>query len=162
MEDHKDISNDAAAESVPHQCESYLAQWKRAVADYENLQKDLLRERSQMRVSSIYTAAATFLPVYDNFLMAFAHAPSESTEQVQQWITGIEHIKNQFAAALRDLGLEEIACEGAVDTRLHEVIGSEPKEGATEDSIARCVQPGYRIGETVVRVAKVMVVKQTT
>lgn len=153
-------SSDEAA--VPHQCESYLAQWKRAVADYENLQKDLVRERSQMRVSSIYAAAATFLPVYDNFLMAFAHAPADAPEHVRQWVTGIEHIKNQFAVALRDLGLEEIPCVGPVDTRLHEVIGSEPKEGATQDEIARCVQPGYRIGETVVRVAKVMTVNNNS
>lgn len=152
------IDNETA---VPHQCESYLAQWKRAVADYENLQKDLLRERSQMRVSSVYTAAATFLPVYDNFLMAFAHAPADATENMRQWITGIEHIKNQFAASLRDLGLEEIPCTGPVDTRLHEVIGSEPNEGAQEDTIARCVQPGYRIGETVVRVAKVITTKHS-
>jgi molecular chaperone GrpE len=153
------IQNQTADEAtVPHQCESYLVQWKRAVADYENLQKDMMRERSHMRVQSVYTAATMFLPVYDNFLMAFANVPAEASENMQQWITGVEHIKKQFATALRELGLEEIGCTGPVDTRFHEVIGSESKDGATQDEIARCVQPGYRIGETVVRVAKVLTV----
>lgn len=157
-----DEQNKINEEIACEKCEEYLNNWKRALADYQNLQKDLARERQQMRVYAVTHAAELFLPIYDHFRMAFEHVPTDLSEHAKQWLTGMQHIKSQYEQALKMLGLEEIPAEGTLDTRLHEVVGSEQQQDTPDDTIIRVVQAGYRCNGAIVRPAKVIVVKNNS
>ena len=139
-------------------CEEYLNNWKRASADYQNLQKDLGLQRQQMRTQSVTHTAHVLLPMIDNFAAAFDHVPETEDKQVKAWLQGMEHIRKQADAVLTDLGLVEIEAEGFADPMLHEIVGSEEAKG-DDDTIIRVTQKGYQYGETVIRPTKVIVIK---
>lgn len=153
---HHDAAPDCA------HCEEYRNNWKRAVADYQNLQKDLARERQQMRVYAVSHAAELFLPVYDHFRMAFDHVPPGVAKEGTPWLSGLAHIRTQYEQALQALGLLEVPTDGALDTRWHEVVSYESREDVPDETIVRVVQPGYTCNGTVVRPAKVVVAKNTS
>ncbi len=152
-------------------CEEYLNNWKRALADYENLQKNLSQQKQQMRISTIENVAQMVLPILDNFTMAFDHAPKTKTKKISQWIEGIGHIKHQYENMLDEIGLQEIDCTGIANPELHEVIDTEkslssekspnpnPNPDTQEDGkIIKIIQRGYKFGDTVIRCAKVITI----
>ena len=57
-------------------CEEYLMGWKRALADYDNLKRDLAKERDESRRYIIESVADGFLKVLDNFDKATKHTPN--------------------------------------------------------------------------------------
>ena len=56
-------------------CATAMAGWKRALADYDNLKKDLSRERTEMRKDAVLDAAHAFIAVLDNFDQAVKFTP---------------------------------------------------------------------------------------
>ncbi len=72
-------------------------------------------------------------------------------------IAGVEMTKSALAAALASEGLEEIAAEGAFDPHVHEALLSQPAEGVAPGSIVQVVQRGYRLGDAMLRPARVIV-----
>ena len=72
-------------------------------------------------------------------------------------IEGVEMTKSALAAALASEGLEEIDADGAFDPHVHEALLAQPVEGAEPGSIVQVVQRGYRLGDAVLRPARVIV-----
>jgi len=65
-----------AVETVPEdKATEYLAGWKRALADYDNLKKEQGRERVEMRAAATADAASRIIPVIDNFDTAVKFVP---------------------------------------------------------------------------------------
>ncbi len=145
-------------DELEQQSAEYLNNWKRALADYENLQKDLARQKTQMRVNMMEHVAQVVLPILDNFAMAYEHQPKEVSEECSQWMAGIGHIKTQYEQMIRDLGLQPITTEGKVDPTQHEVVETIEDQEKEDDTIVRVAQVGYTFNSTVIRPAKVVVV----
>lgn len=123
-------------------------QLKRALADYQNLERRVAEERKLL--SDLYTALIVekFLPVLDNLENAQKHLNDQ----------GLELVIRQFKDVLAQEGVEEIPAEGTqFDPNLHEAI--ETKEGPNKDTIVKVVRKGYKLGEKVLRVAQVVVEK---
>lgn len=143
-------------------CDEYLAGWKRALADYQNLRKEVAAEKESLGKFALASAALTFVPIYDNFKTAFSHAPaldaSPESAKFKQWLDGVEHIKKQMSEALMSLGVEEIKTVGEkFDARFHETAGEEAVEGQAAGEIIREVSGGYKIGDKVIKAARVIV-----
>ena len=137
------------------QAEEYLAGWKRALADYENLQKEnaSLREEDRRRIR--ISLAHDLLPVVDNFDQALKYAPKDVD---QNWFAGVQHIARQFADALKGLGIEPIEAVGhAFDPNRHESGGSRWDEEKPEHVILEEVIKGWKLGDLVIRPSKVIV-----
>jgi molecular chaperone GrpE len=133
-------------------CDEYLTGWKRALADYDNLKKDLGRERGEMRLSALADAAMRMIPVLDNFDAATRFVPAEIDDKLKNWLNGILFIRAQLEGALKDMGVEPFGAVGeAFDANRHEAVGG---EGAT---VSEVVARGWKIGERIVRPAKVIV-----
>jgi molecular chaperone GrpE len=139
-------------------CEEYLAGWKRALADYDNLKKDLGRERDEMRRYAIENAVAAFLPALEHFDAAAKHAP-ELDEKAKKWRDGILHIQRELDEAMKSLGLQPFGAEGDFfDPSQHESVGqSAGDEKGTGGLIVDVVRRGWKLGERVLRPAKVIV-----
>lgn len=139
-------------------CQEYLAGWKRALADYDNLLKSLDQVKSDLRQSSKQDVVEALLPVVDNFDQATAHAPDNLDDQTKNWLTGILHIKDQLENVLSGLGAQPYGQAGdAFDPHLYDAISEESDPEAPDQSIIKITLRGWKIGEKIIRPAKAVV-----
>lgn len=137
--------------SCPH-CEEYKNGWKRALADYENMQKDLGAQREEIRRQIKISFVHDLLPVMDNFAQAIAHAPKELPKECDTWMQGVTFIEKQFADVLTGLGVKRIKVGDVFDPQEHESIG--------EGNEMKEVRSGWKIGDHVIRPAQVIIKKE--
>ncbi|MDA0208364.1 MAG: nucleotide exchange factor GrpE [bacterium] len=141
-------------------CEEYLQGWKRALADYENLKRNLSSEKTRERESVRIEFATSLLPVMDNFDQAVKFAPESDSATVQNWLSGVTFIQKQFEQVFEGLGIEQVKSVGELfDTSLHESVGEREEEGKKEGEILELVTTGWRLGDRLIRPAKVIVAK---
>ena len=101
-----DGSSQTTVDSLQSKCDEYLIGWKRALADYDNLKKDLARERGEMRRVTTVELLLHLLPVMNNFEEATKHRPHLDDKSAEAWVSGMLIIKLQLEAALKELGAE--------------------------------------------------------
>lgn len=136
--------------------EEYLTGWQRAKADYINLQKELDNSRLNISIHSREKMAQKLLPVLDSFDMAFQN--KESWEKVDKnWRMGIEYIYSQFMTSLSESGIEKInEINVPFNPNLHQSIAAILTEKEEQDhTIESILQVGYKIGDRVIRPARV-------
>lgn len=139
-------------------CDEYLAGWKRALADYDNLQKDLARERTELRARLKEDVAHQLIGVLDNFDQAAKFKPDGLSKELEVWLMGLMHVKNQLEGVMRDLGLESYGSAGETfDAHLHDAGGERTEEGKADHEILEVVQRGWKLGDRIVRPAKVII-----
>ncbi len=141
--------------------EELTNQYLRAMADYQNLQKEVARERAEMGQYATLRVVERFLPVFDNFNVAMSHMPKSDDKAVVNWAMGVGFIQKQIEGAMKDLGLTPIKTVGEkFDAAKHEAVGEEPGDsGQASGLIIKEVQPGYEVMGRVVRPAKVITAK---
>jgi len=143
--------------------EEYLAGWKRALADYENLKKSIGIEKDQERQRVRESIAHDLLPVVDNFEQAIHHLPDLSEDEkskLNNWLTGVEYIKKQFEEVMNTLGIQPITETEMFDPNLHEASGEEKDEKKEEGAIIKIIQTGWKMQDRVIRPAKVIINKK--
>lgn len=150
--------------TIEQQCEEYLTGWKRALADYDNLKKDLAKEKQSIRDAVRESVALQLLPVVDNFEAANRHMPDitlteEDGRKMKGWIDGIGFVQTQLLTILRDLGLEEVKASGAFDPNEQDAVGERHEEGKSEGEIVEVVHKGWKLDGKVIRPAKVIISK---
>lgn len=136
--------------------EEYLTGWQRAKADYVNLQKEMDQVRANTSLLTKEKIVESLLPSIDSFDMAMAN--KEAWEKVDQgWRTGVEYIYQQIISGLSDVGVEIIDKTGIkFDPNLHQSIESIGTDDESKDhTIEKIIQAGYKIGERVIRPARV-------
>jgi len=149
----------ADCEKVKTELETYRTGWQRALADYKNLQREISERRAEWVQMSEVQILDEFIPVYDNFKKAFSVNFTDWSPEQKNWLKGIEYIMKQFGDVLKSHQIEEIKTVGEkFDPTLHEASGEEESE--TESGmILREVSAGYRIGQKVIKAARVVVAK---
>ncbi len=138
--------------------EEYLTGWQRAKADYVNLQKEEANKLKELRGMVTSGMVEDLLPVLDSFDMAFGN--KEAWEKVDpNWRNGVEYIHQQFLRVLEDNSVSSINQTNiAFDPILHESIETvETPDQNLDHKIVKIVQSGYKIGERVIRPARVHV-----
>lgn len=136
------------------QRDEYLAGWQRTQADFDNYRKRALRQQQEFAARGAERLLAKLLPVLDDLERALAAAADHEEAKV---IEGVEMTKSALAAALASEGLVEIEADGAFDPHVHEALLAQPVEGVESGSIVQVVQRGYRLGDVVLRPARVIV-----
>ncbi|MEI6400071.1 MAG: nucleotide exchange factor GrpE [bacterium] len=135
-----------------------LTGWQRAKADYVNLQKEEEQKRKDMRTYVTTDIIEQLLPVLDSFDMAFAN--KEAWEKVDaNWRSGIEYIHAQFLRVLADNNVTSINQTNVpFDHNIHEAIENiETDEQSKDHTVATIIQSGYKIGDRIIRPARVKV-----
>ncbi len=145
-------------EPVKSEAEEYKANWQRALADYRNLQKETAAMRSQWAQMSEEQILQNFIPVYENFKLAFRLQTPDFSPEQQKWADGISYIMKQFGDVLKSYNVQEIKTVGEkFDPRLHEAISEE--EGQEAGIVLKEVEGGYKMGEKVIKPARVIISK---
>lgn len=95
------------------------------------------------------------LPAIDNLERALKHVPKEL--EANDYVKGVQGVVKQFEKTLTDIGVSRIKTVGEVfDPRLHEAVAMEEGDGSVE-VICEELQPGYVLGDEVIRHAMVKV-----
>ncbi len=138
--------------------EEYLTGWQKERADFANFKKQE-DERRVMFTSSLRENMLTrFLTVTDSFNMAFAN--KEAWEKVDpNWRKGVEYIFAQLTAVFEDYGVKSVGEVGEYfDPNIHESIETvSTNEKDLDHKVAVVIQKGYKLGEKVLRPARVNV-----
>ena len=134
--------------------DEYLADLQRLAADFDNYRKRALRDQHAFATRASERLVTKLLPVLDDLERALAAAADHEEAKV---IEGVEMTKSALAAALASEGLEEIETDGPFDPHVHEALLAQPTEGIESGSIVQVVQRGYRLGDAVLRPARVIV-----
>lgn len=139
----------------------HLTALQRSRADYVNLKKELDEIRSVTKQKTTERVVEDFLPVLDSFDMAMGNkAAWEAVDK--NWRIGVEHIYSQLKTALENHGIEAVDKVGVdFDHNIHESIETKETDDASLDhKIEKVIQKGYRMGDRIIRAARVVVWKK--
>jgi molecular chaperone GrpE len=95
------------------------------------------------------------LPVLDDLERALAAAEEHEEAKLEE---GVRLVHRALVDALQKEGLAEIETDGQFDPHVHEALLSQPDDDRESGAILDVLQKGYRIGDKVVRPARVIVV----
>jgi molecular chaperone GrpE len=144
------VEEPAAEESAPAPDDSYL----RLAADFDNYRKRVAREHAELTQRANERLLNELLPVLDDLERALEAAADHEEAKLEE---GVQLVHRSLAGLLERHGLTEIDTDGAFDPHVHEALLAQPGEGAEEGSVLQVLQKGYRLGDRVVRPARVIV-----
>jgi molecular chaperone GrpE len=129
-------------------------QFKRALADYQNLEKRIAEGRSEMNSWAVNDLMRQIAQVMHYFDQAFKGVSEE--EQQSSWFKGVKMANLQLAQVLQNAGLEEIETDGQFDPALHEAVDTRDGE---DGKILEVVEKGYKLNGKILKPARVIVGK---
>ena len=125
----------------------------RLAADFENYKKRVARERREYVALANERLIAELLPILDDLERALTAAEDHEEAQLEE---GVRLVHRSLAGLLERHGVTPIETDGKFDPHVHEALLSQPAE-AEEGSVIDVVQRGYKLGDRVVRPARVVV-----
>ncbi len=150
----------AALTAKAQKADEYLDLAQRTRAEFENYRKRAAREAAAAQERGAVKLAKELLPAIDNLDRALAHADSVggSGNGAATLVSGIKHVRSDVLAALGRVGIEPFSPDGQpFDPQFHEAVAQQPVEGAASGTVVEVYQRGYRLGESVLRPARVVV-----
>lgn len=133
------------------------ADLKRVQADFVNYRRRQEDDRSQILDLAKQDVILQILPLLDNLDRALGHLPPELASN--PWAKGVEQVLKQADKILSTLDVRRITALGQpFDHNLHEAIAYEDGSGDVEVVVEE-LQPGYKMGDKVIRHAMVKVGK---
>ncbi len=130
--------------------------WQRALADFSNYKKRVEKDHAAVYKNALGKAVFHYLEIKDDLELALKNRPADS--EGAKWAEGIELIQRKLQGFLDAEGVLAIEAEGQMfDPNVHEAISMEPSEDHESGQIIAVVQTGYRLGDRVLRPARVRV-----
>lgn len=129
---------------------------KRERADAMNIRRRHDEQITSLRASVKAGVISDLLPTIDNLERALKHVPEDIAQH--DYIKGVSGVVKQFEKVLSDLGVERIKTLGEpFNPELHEAVSAEGDGG--HEVVNEELQPGYVLGDQVIRHAMVKVKK---
>ncbi|MGK2309118.1 nucleotide exchange factor GrpE [Cutibacterium sp. V970] len=146
-------SQDPEEMSRQAQLEAMLAErtedLQRLQAEYVNYKRRVDRDRALSRQSGVDKVITDLMPVLDSIAIARQHGEVEG---------GFKLVVDELQKVANTHGLTSFGEVGdAFDPNLHEALMQMPLEGVTVTSVSQVMQPGYKLGDRVLRPARVAV-----
>ena len=140
--------------------EEYLALAQRTQADFENYRKRMAREAAAAEGRGVARLAKELLPALDNLALALDAAEQHGPDGAEagHLAEGFRLVQAELTAALARAGIEAYSPKGEkFDPHHHEAVAQQAVEGAEPGTIVEVYQRGYRINDTILRPARVVV-----
>jgi molecular chaperone GrpE len=125
----------------------------RLAADFENYKKRAARERREYVALANERLIGELIPILDDLERALSSAEQHEEAQLEE---GVRLVHRSLASLLERHGVTAIDTDGKFDPHVHEALLSQPSE-AEEGAVIDVVQKGYKLGDRVVRPARVVV-----
>jgi molecular chaperone GrpE len=130
------------------------ADLQRLQAEYANYRKRVDRDRAAVREQAVASTLAGLLPVLDAIDQAREHGELSG---------GFKSVADTLQAALGRLGLVVYGEKGdAFDPKIHEALTHSYSPDVAEDTCVEILQPGYKVGDRILRPARVAVAEPAT
>ncbi len=130
--------------------DSYL----RLAADFDNYRKRVAREHAELTARANERLVNELLPVLDDLERALEAAAEHEEAKLEE---GVRLVHQSLLGLVERHGLTEIEAEGVFDPHVHEALLAQPGEGAEEGAVLQVLQKGYKLGDKVLRPARVIV-----
>lgn len=135
--------------SLQKQLSERIADLQRLKAEYDNYRKRVERDRVAVREQALGQVLSELLPVLDDIGRARDH---------DELTGGFQAVAESLEAVTGKLGLVKYGEKGEpFDPTVHEALMHSLSPEVTETSVVDVLQPGYRIGERILRAARVAV-----
>jgi len=130
--------------------------YKRAIADYQNLQKQTAKEKEEFARYVKSNMIMEFILIYENLKSAVEHSDENNHDN---WLEGVKFVIKQFEDMLANNGVQIInPVDESFDPAEHEAVEKIETENKKEvDKIVKVVKQGYKMGDKVIQPAKVVV-----
>ena len=144
----------AELETCRQEKQEYMDGWQRAKADYVNLLRRNEEAAKAAESSGKIKAVEALLPAFDALERAKEHGDVPE---------GFMAIVRQMETAFAALGIEAVGVAGEVfDPAIHDAMGQDAARGVEQDGkVSVVLEKGFKMGDTVIRPAKVRVAKAT-
>ena len=136
------------------QRDDYYDRLLRKQAEFDNYRKRTERERIQLSEAAAVDLLGELLPVLDDLERALEAAAEHEEAKLEE---GVRLVHRSLLGLVERHGLSEIEAEGAFDPHVHEALLAQPVEGAEPGSVVEVLQKGYRLGDRVLRPARVVI-----
>ena len=140
---------------VTRERDEYLDSLLRLKAEFDNYRKRTAREQADLTSRAAQRLVNELLPVLDDLERALAAAEEHEEAKLED---GVRLVHRSLVDALQREGLAEIETDGAFDPHVHEALLSQPDDEKESGEIIDVLQKGYRLGDRVLRPARVIVV----
>jgi molecular chaperone GrpE len=126
---------------------------QRLAAEFDNFRKRNARENAVLTERANERIVKDLIPILDDLGRALEAAAEHEEAKLED---GVRLVHRSLAELLSKEGLAEIDTEGKFDPHVHEALLSQPSD-AEEGSVIEVVQKGYKLGDKVLRPARVVV-----
>jgi molecular chaperone GrpE len=140
-------------EQATRERDEYLDALQRLKAEFENYKKRISRDQAEFVTRASERLVKQLLPVLDDLERALEAAAEHEEAKLEE---GVRLVHRSLADALAKEGLVEVSTDGAFDPHTQEALLAQPSE-ADEGMVIQVLQKGYKLGERVLRPARVVV-----
>ena len=126
---------------------------QRLAAEFDNFRKRSAREQATMFARANERLVKDLLPILDDLGRALEAAAEHEEVKLEE---GVRLVHRSLAELLAKEGLAEIETDGRFDPHIHEALLSQPSD-EEEGTVIEVVQKGYKLGDHVLRPARVVV-----
>jgi molecular chaperone GrpE len=158
-------------EELERERDEYLDSLQRLKAEFDNYRKRAAREQESLSSRASEALLKELLPILDDLERALAagelrnariatgQSPVASTQRQREaeLEEGVRLVHRALLEVMRKHGLELIETDGAFDPHVHEALLAQPVEEVEPGSVVEVLQKGYRLGDRVLRPARVVV-----
>ena len=130
---------------------------QRLAAEFDNFRKRSARENAALTARANERLVKELIPILDDLGRALEAAADHEEVKLED---GVRLVHRSLADLLRKQGLTEIETQGKFDPHLHEALLSQPSD-AEEGAVIEVVQKGYKLGDKVLRPARVVIAAPT-
>jgi molecular chaperone GrpE len=146
------IEREALAEAT-RQRDEYLDALQRLKAEFDNYRKRVAREEQQLVARASERLVKQLLPMLDDLERAVEAAVEHGEVKVTD---GVRLVHRALGDLLTREGLVEVPTDGIFDPHTQEALLSQPSD-APEGNVIQVLQKGYKLGDHVLRPARVVV-----
>jgi len=140
-------------EQLTRERDEYLDALQRLKAEFENYKKRVSRDQADFVTRASERLVKQLLPVLDDLERALEAAAEHEEAKLED---GVRLVHRSLADALAKEGLVEVETDGAFDPHTQEALLAQPSE-ADEGTVIQVLQKGYRLGDRVLRPARVVI-----
>lgn len=158
VEETETISGDLMKQLAEAQslAEKHKNEYLLATADLENFRRRVIREKDEIRKSTVMGVVETMLPMLDNMKLGLESAAK--TAGAEEVVKGFSMVADQMKAIFGQLGVVELNPQGeAFDPNKHECVAHLPHETVPENNVIEVTRVGYMMKDRLLRPAYVVV-----
>ncbi len=130
----------------------------RMMAEFDNYRRRTNKEKLELMATAGERIFTEMLPLVDDFERALASINGANGDNGDALLNGVKLIYQKFLAFLDKNDVHPIETEGAdFNTDEHEAVTTFAAGEEQKGKVIDCTQKGYKLGEKVIRFAKVVV-----